>query len=137
MAMARRQRTIRRGLAVLMLALLGVGAQAWAQAGDLDPAFSGNGRVTFPLVPKSDDDSVSGLAVDGSGNLLVAGSTFDKTTHRPVFGVARLHANGSLDRRFSRDGRQAVGGANTDPDPPAVAVAPNGDLVLAAFTKKG
>jgi uncharacterized delta-60 repeat protein len=137
MMVARRRRNLGRGLAVLMLALLAGVANAWAHAGDLDPGFSGNGRLTFPLAPKSDSDYGSGLVVDGSGKLLVAGYTVDPTSHRQIFGVARLHANGSLDRTFSHDGRQAVRGANTDPDPAAIAVAPNGDIVLAAFTKKG
>ncbi len=134
--MARRRRATGRGLAVLGLALLGVAAQAWAHAGDLDPAFSGNGKLTFPLIPKSDDDFASGLTVDG-GRLLVAGNTFDRSSRHNVFGVARLRASGSFDRTFSHDGRQAIRGANTDPDPAGIAVAPNGDIVLAAFTKKG
>jgi uncharacterized delta-60 repeat protein len=126
-----------RGVTVLVLVLLALVANAWARAGELDSSFSGDGRLTFPLLPKTEDVFVSGAAVDASGKLLVAGSAFDKTSHHQVFGVARLRPNGPLDRTFSDDGRQAVRGANTDPDPPAIALAPNGDIVLAAFTRKG
>ncbi len=69
--------------------------------GSLDASFNGNGKVTIAF--GNTDDYASGIAVDPSGRIVVAGSTYNGANHD--FALARLNADGNLDTSFNSTGR--------------------------------
>ena len=114
-------------LAVIMLMVMG----SWlvkvkAAAGDLDPTFSTDGKVTttFGL-----NDHASAVAIQANGRIVVAGDTGQAKISD--FAVARYNSNGTLDASFSGDGKQATdffGGADKAL---AVAIQEDGKIVAA------
>ena len=91
---------VRSALVLAVAATLAVPGLAHAAAGDLDPSFSGNGKV---LTPVSRADSANGVAVDSQGRIVVAGAT-----DVGKVAVARYLPDGRLDPSFSRDGKVLV-----------------------------
>jgi len=105
--------------------------------GSLDPAFSGDGMVSFGFGAGKDDYAVD-LAIQGDGKIVVAGSsgTWISQGVPPAyvfvgdFAIARLNRNGTVDTTFSGDGRQVTDfGSNEVAD--GLAIQPDGKLVLA------
>ena len=75
-------------------------------AGDLDPGFGGDGRVSFFYNDVYERHRVTDLVLQEDGKLLAAGITepnFDFDSPRDC-GVARFHADGSPDTVFAVDG---------------------------------
>jgi uncharacterized delta-60 repeat protein len=74
--------------------------------GSLDANFGNGGKVTSGL--GSDYDSAVGVAIDGSGRIVVAGNTFPN--YQPEEVVVRYNADGSRDTTFgpNQDGMAAV-----------------------------
>lgn len=110
---------------VLVASLLAfVGAEpASAADGDLDPSFSGDGRVVSDF---GSDESAEGVAVQPDGRIVVAG-----TGCGGAFLVARYDAGGNLDPTFDGDGWVCVdAGPGTDRGVD-VLVLPDGRLVVA------
>ncbi len=68
--------------------------------GSLDPAFSGDGKVTTSFTPGYDVGS--GIAVLSDGKIAVVGTSDDLNT--TWFAVARYNVDGSLDSSFLFDG---------------------------------
>jgi uncharacterized delta-60 repeat protein len=99
--------------------------------GSLDPTFSGDGRVTTGF---GDLVSSSAVALQADGKILVAGSTYDFSTSRNTFAVARYHTNGTLDMTFSGDGRVTTEFGDSDVAN-AVAVQADGKIVVAGYTQ--
>ena len=86
-------------LAAAVLGLAGVlsmAALALAAAVDLDPSFSGNGKV---LTKFHGGSRAYGLAIDPDRRLVTAGTNVD------AFALARYRPNGHLDRSFSSNGK--------------------------------
>jgi uncharacterized delta-60 repeat protein len=102
-----------RFLSVGIAALLAL--RSWAAPGDLDPAFS------VPTVAGGFPTAVSALAVQTDGKILLGGN-FSTVWSAARSGVARLHADGSLDPDYAP--------ANVPPDIRAIAVQPDGKVVL-------
>jgi len=81
--------------------------------GRLDRTFEGTGSRTILLQCQ---DIVHGMAIDGSGRVVIVGGTYDCTENgdfKPA--IVRLTARGTFDRSFSGDGRivwKAFGQAN-------------------------
>jgi uncharacterized delta-60 repeat protein len=94
---------------VAATATFGVGI-AMGAAGDLDPTFSGDGKVVTPM--GSDQDLGRAVAIDSQGRIVVAGGT----ENAPNFNVAiaRYRPNGALDTSFAGDGkvRTAIGASS-------------------------
>lgn len=102
--------------------------------GSLDPTFGSGGRKTvyFDLVPGGLDRG-SGIALDTSGRILVAGTAIGASAYQTEFAVARLLPSGSYDTTFSYDGRVVVPinwgyGYDAGID---IAAAPNGKVLVA------
>ncbi|MFE5769436.1 hypothetical protein ACFQ7O_13885 [Streptomyces sp. NPDC056485] len=73
--------------------------------GRLDGRFGEGGRVLTNVGPGATDEDLEGLVVQGDGTILVGGST--APTEFLVdsdFLVGRYRPDGSLDRRFGKDG---------------------------------
>jgi uncharacterized delta-60 repeat protein len=93
--------------------------------GTLDPTFGSGGKRVVDF--GTDDESVYGAALQPDGRIVLAGDS------RLQPAVVRLKANGALDTSFDGDGRKlfswgAIGRIT------AVAVAPNGKLLLGGFS---
>ena len=107
-------------------------AARFAENGDPDPGFSGDGAQTVDFVDGS--DRAAALALSGS-KLVVVGEA--RTPKRGFdFGVARLTAAGALDRTFSGDGRRAIGIGATEDNAYGVAIDRTGDVVVAGSTDR-
>jgi uncharacterized delta-60 repeat protein len=109
------------GLLATVLSLLAFSV-VLAAPGDLDPTFSGDGKVLTDINAGS-FDSVGGIAIQTNGKIIVVGSSNDN------FAVVRYNSNGALDTTFSGDGKAFTnfGGAETGED---IAIQPNGKLVV-------
>ena len=70
--------------------------------GSLDTSFGVSGLRTTDFGSASDDGR--GIAIDPSGHMIVAGSTFNSVTLTD-FALARYNSDGSLDTTFDGDGR--------------------------------
>jgi uncharacterized delta-60 repeat protein len=70
----------------------------YRSGGDLDPSFSGNGKVTTRFGHSAGARSVS---IDSRGRVVAAGDD--------GFNVARYRPNGALDRSFSGNGKATAG----------------------------
>jgi uncharacterized delta-60 repeat protein len=67
--------------------------------GGLDTSFDGDGKVST-----NGTDRARAVVIDGSGDIVVAGSYFNIQTRNTDFGLARYSSNGSLDLSFGPDG---------------------------------
>jgi uncharacterized delta-60 repeat protein len=106
-------------------------------AGVLDTTFGGNGIVTTDLSGSGSEDQGNAVAVDSSGNIVVAGTTDDvATSDDKNFAAARYTSTGALDSTFGGgDGiviTDVSGGAEDTAS--AVALPPGGDIVVAGTT---
>jgi uncharacterized delta-60 repeat protein len=101
--------------------------------GDLDPKFSGNGRVLIDLgrsiVFREDVD----LGIQRNGRIVVAGVKGQrrKASRPPPLLVARLKRNGTLDRAFGDNGRAKVRFGEGEITTSALVPRPDGKIVLA------
>jgi uncharacterized delta-60 repeat protein len=121
------------GLRVALVAtamILAAPSIANAAPGDLDPTFSGDGVAEFRVGTYSGGVAVS---IQGDGNIVAAGYGGNFTG----FAIVRTLAGGTLDPTFGGDGRVITrighGGAVAN----AVAVQPNGKLLVAGSTVMG
>lgn len=97
--------------------------------GTLDTSFSGDGRARFGFGSKH-QDYASDLIIQSDGKILVAGSTRSANTSNKDFAIARLNANGSLDKTFSGDGKQ-ITNFGADDSALGLALQSNGKIVVA------
>jgi uncharacterized delta-60 repeat protein/uncharacterized repeat protein (TIGR01451 family) len=81
---------------VLALVLTFPGA-AIAAPGDLDPTFSGDGKV---LTGFADDDHANDVAVQSDGKIVSVGTSTDESVLESRFALTRHHADGTLDTGF-------------------------------------
>jgi uncharacterized delta-60 repeat protein len=106
-------------LGLVVLALAPAVAVA-ATAGDLDPSFDGDGKLTLPFAAQPGD-----VLVQPDGKIVVTDSA--------SFTVMRLNPDGSLDRGFGGDGvvsADLAGGAGIE----SAALQPDGKIVVAGQT---
>ncbi len=102
--------------------------------GALDKNFSTSGKKTFWF--GSGNDSAQAVALDGDGNIVVAGYGKDST---PDFAVARLTSTGVLDTDFDSDGQVLTNIGPAGDFGRAVAVQTDGKIVVAGhrYTTSG
>ena len=102
-----------------------------AAAGDLDSSFSGNGKVTTRF--KGGANTVGGVAVQPDGKIVVAGGLNPAPAHASVdamFALTRYNADGTLDTSFGGDGKITTNLTRTEDVAEAVAVQPDGKIVV-------
>jgi uncharacterized delta-60 repeat protein len=120
-----------------VLALAIAPASAWGAAGNLDRSFSADGRVTYSP-PHSNFNYGDGVAIDPDNKIVLVGTAFNQQVHRNQFTLIRFKANGRLDRSFASGGYKQVGGDNCEDDSTAaIAIQPDGKLVLAGYSCSG
>jgi len=134
-----RGRRLKAGIAVAAC-LYAVAAATAAATDPTDPSFSRSGFVETPLPPSSASKwgapNVWDLARTGPG---FVGAIADLTTNQEVFGAVRYRRNGTLDRRFGRDGFTRpldLPGEYPSAQAQAIAVQPDGRIVLAGFWQR-
>jgi uncharacterized delta-60 repeat protein len=98
--------------------------------GELDQSFTGDGRKYISF--NGGDDRAASVAVQADGKIVVAGFGTGVGTGYD-FAIARVTANGTLDRSFSADGKKMVGfnlGGTQNDMGSAVAVQSDGSILL-------
>jgi uncharacterized delta-60 repeat protein len=115
-------------------------------AGALDPTFgggfhgagSGKFNITFGTGTFGQEEFATGVAIQPDGKIVVVGRTDNNVNGGPNnFGIARVLADGSaLDPSFDTDGKAQVDFGGDD-RATAVALDPNGRIVVAGFTGAG
>ena len=68
--------------------------------GDLDPTFSGDGKVTTQI---GDNAFVDAIVVQADGKIIGGGYSVNRVNND--FALARYNTNGSLDNTFNGDGK--------------------------------
>jgi uncharacterized delta-60 repeat protein len=100
---------------------------AAAPPGDLDPTFSGDGKVTTDFA--GDFDDVGGVAIQGDGKIVVAGGATVSGVFDFDFALARYNVDGSLDTTFDGDGKVTTDFAGDFHQARAVAIQGDGKIV--------
>lgn len=127
-------------LLVLDLSVVNM-ATVRAAAGDLDPTFSGDGKVTTDF---GATEGAQDLAIQNNGKIVIVGNA---TTSSEDFAVTRYNADGTLDSSFSDDGKVTtdfftvplipIPGASIfsgSDHAQGVAIQPNGKIVVVGGT---
>jgi uncharacterized delta-60 repeat protein len=127
-------------LALLMAAsLVSIGllnAARAATAGDLDPTFSGDGKVTTSF---SDGDGISAIAIQPDGKIVAVGGTRGSGVpgvplQDTDFAVARYNSNGQLDQSFGAGGKVTTNISWLD-QATDVVIQPDGKILVAGTTR--
>jgi uncharacterized delta-60 repeat protein len=96
--------------------------------GTLDTGFGTNGFVALPSVRPGLDTEPEAIAVDGAGNILVAGTAEDEAADEDLFSfVMRFKPDGTLDTGFDANGILLAGAVD---DVNAVAASASGSIFV-------
>jgi uncharacterized delta-60 repeat protein len=98
--------------------------------GTLDSTFGVGGKVTTPVGTR--DDAAYALAIQPDGKILVTGET-DAGSNYDV-ALVRYNTNGTLDSTFGAGGKVTTPIGSRDDTASAVAVLPDGKIVVAGDT---
>ena len=100
--------------------------------GHLDRSFGANG-VVRTMFARYGASRAYDVAVQPNGKIVAVGMRFrgDDAQNDELFAVARYLRDGRLDRSFSRDGLASVDFGFGDADAAAVALQPNGKILVA------
>ena len=103
------------------------GGVAFAAAGDLDTAFSGDGKFVTDFTPG--DDLAFGVAIQADGKIVAAGRA-DGAGGR--FALTRYNTDGTLDATFGGDGQFVTDFTTGDDGAFGVAIQPGDQKIVAA-----
>ncbi|HNW98820.1 MAG TPA: T9SS type A sorting domain-containing protein [Bacteroidales bacterium] len=101
--------------------------------GTLDNTFDSNGSTTTAI--GTGNDIAQSLAIQPDGKIVAAG--FSMSTSGWDFAVVRYNSDGSLDTDFSTDGKVTTAIGTTDDRGYAVAIQPDGKIVVAGLSYNG
>ena len=113
----------------------------YTTAGALDTSFGADNDSSgapdgWRLTPVgSDNDRAYGVAVDGSGNIVLAGET--DASGGPDFAVVRYTSTGALDTSFDSDGVVTTGIGSAGDRGRAVRIDANGKIVVGGYSYNG
>jgi uncharacterized delta-60 repeat protein len=120
------------GIACLIFTAL-LACQAVGAPGELDSSFGAFGKVSTPF--GSGNDAAKRVAIQPDGKIVVAGTCSNGTN--ADFCVARYNADGVLDTTFSGDGKVITAVGSGDDDVRAMAIQPDGRILLAGTCDNG
>ncbi|MFF4370173.1 calcium-binding protein [Streptomyces sp. NPDC001594] len=133
-----RRRTAAAVAAGLALALA-LPATALGAPGDLDPSFDGDGKVVTDFGGGGYDES-RGMVIQADGKIVTVGTTVPAAGGYSDMALARYNPDGSLDPTFNgdgdNDGRIQTDLRGGDDVADAVAVQPDGKLVVAGYSSE-
>ena len=122
-------------LVAIILSMAAVLSQAQTTAGNLDPTFGTGGTVRTDFA--GNIDQANAVAIQSNGQIVAAGSSFSNSKTVEDFIVARYNANGSLDKRFGKNGKITTDFFRNVDSISAVAIQPDGGIVVAGFAQLG
>lgn len=99
--------------------------------GALDKSFGTNGTV---LTLINSNCEAFAIAIQNDGKIIVAGDTYNGSDYD--FAMTRYNSNGTLDAGFGNNGIIATAVGNFNDMAKAVAIDPDGRILLAGFTSK-
>ncbi len=115
-------------------ALLDFCAVRYSPFGILDSSFNGTGKITTRI--GNGEDRVAGAAIQRDGKILLSGYCINSGVSR--FCAARYNGNdGSLDNSFNGSGTVSTGIGSGDDRATALAVQPDGGILLAGYCANG
>jgi uncharacterized delta-60 repeat protein len=117
---------------VLTILFSSLQISAWADEGDLDTSFSGDGKVTTAI--GSSDDYIHSILVQSDGKIVAAGESWNGSDND--FALARYNTDGSLDTSFSGDGMVTTNISSND-GAYSVALQSDGKIVAAGYSNNG
>jgi uncharacterized delta-60 repeat protein len=106
---------------------------AQTTAGNLDPTFGTDGTVRTDFA--GNIDQANAVVVQPNGQIIAAGSSFSNSRTVEDFIVARYNANGSLDKRFGKNGKITTDFFRNVDSISAIAIQPDGRIVVAGFAQ--
>ncbi len=113
----------------ILLCVFALGDVLHAAPGDLDTSFSQDGKVTTNF---SGSDTGAAIAIQADGKIVVVGGS-DVNDSAGDFALARYNSSGSLDTSFDGDGRVTTSLTAQRDFATAVAIQPDGKIVVAGF----
>ncbi|HKP53934.1 MAG TPA: S-layer homology domain-containing protein [Chloroflexia bacterium] len=121
------------GLIAAFVMFLAVGlSTVYADDGDLDPTFDGDGKVTTDF---GGTEQALDLAVQADGKIVVVGEALVNNAYD--FAVARYNSDGSSDTGFDGDGKLTTDFGSTIEQANAVAIQPDGKILVGGYTGNG
>ena len=112
-------------------------AAAFAQAGELDSTFGGDGKVTTDIDVIGSDVGYS-VAIQSDEKIVVAGYS-ENYAHRRDFALVRYNIDGTLDNSFGTGGKvtTVINVINYDDEARSVAIQTDGKIVAAGYSYNG
>ena len=101
--------------------------------GTLDASLDGDGKLTTAIGTLA--DQARAVAIDGNDRIVVAGYTL--TASNRDLALARYLGNGALDTSFSSDGKVTLPVGTGDDEAAAIAIQPDGKIVVAGYAADG
>jgi uncharacterized delta-60 repeat protein len=108
-------------------------AVRYGPEGAVDSTFGGDGVVTADFA--GGPDHAYDAVLQPEGELILAGSAYSDGAYR--FGLARFDSNGAPDAAFDGDGLLTIPFGSQDASATAVALQPDGKIVLAGYVSTG
>jgi uncharacterized delta-60 repeat protein len=108
--------------------------------GSRDTSFDSDGRLTFSfdLDPNFPGEIASSVAIDGAGNIVIAGAAAKGGINANDFAIARLLPSGAFDPNFGGDGRVTVAfdlGDTLEDTALELLIAPDGSIFVSGGVK--
>ena len=130
-------RHVSKSVAVLLAGAILTSSNVWrpvqaAAAGDLDPAFDTDGKVSTDFF--GDADSALDMVIQPDGRIVAAGSARNAGSNVD-FALARYNRDGSLDASFGTAGKVTTDFLNIFDQANALALQPDGKIVAAGISR--
>jgi uncharacterized delta-60 repeat protein len=106
--------------------------------GTLDTSFSGDGKALTNFTSTIGEEAVA-VAIQSNGRIVVAGRANAGTLAAPRNRIAlvRYRTDGTLDTSFDGDGKVLTSFAGDDAEATAIAIQPDGKIVVAGRARNG
>ena len=119
----------------ILIMAAAVVSQAQTTASNLDPSFGTGGLTRTDFAGNIDE--ANAIAIQPNGQIIAAGSSFSNSKTVEDFIVARYNANGTLDKRFAKNGKITTDFFRNVDSISALAIQPDGSILVAGFAQLG
>jgi len=120
-------------LTTILFMAAGVVTPAQTTTGNLDTTFGTGGTVRTDFA--GNIDQANAVVVQPNGQIIAAGSSFSNSRTVEDFIVARYNADGSLDKRFGKNGKITTDFFRNVDSISAVAIQPDGRIIVAGVAQ--
>ncbi len=120
---------MRRTIGVGVLVMLSTAGHAVAGGGCLDPSFGTAGKLTTNFTTQN--DGIGGIVLQSDGKIVAAGAAGSGPALDATIALSRYNADGSLDASFGIGGKVTVSFGGSEEFASAIALQPDGRLVVA------